>query len=147
MEKVSPAGPVYQAGTLSGNPVAMSAGLAMLHHLNAHPEIYTQLNDQTSYLINGMRKANHLLGLDYTFNHIGSMFTMFFTNTAVEDFDGAKKSDLKVFAEYFQEMLSRGIYLAPSQFESLFISTSITKEIADEIIEAHRSSMEKIHNK
>jgi len=145
MQKVSPAGPVYQAGTLSGNPVAMSAGLAMLQHLNTHPEIYQQLQDQTAYLINGMRKANHLLGLDYTFNHIGSMFTMFFTNGTVDDFEGAKKSDLAMFARYFQAMLSKGIYLAPSQFESLFISTCITKEVADEIIEAHKSSMQQIH--
>lgn len=146
MLQVSPAGPVYQAGTLSGNPIAMSAGLAILKHLKENPQIFTQLNDQTTYLMHGMRKANNLLGLDYTFNHIGSMFTMFFTNTAVEDFDSAKKSDLSAFASYFQSMLSKGIYMAPSQFESLFISTSITKELADTIISAHEASMREIHS-
>jgi glutamate-1-semialdehyde 2,1-aminomutase len=147
MQKVSPAGPVYQAGTLSGNPVAMSAGLAILKYLKENPSVYSQLNKQTEYLIHGMRKANNLLGLDYSFNHIGSMFTMFFTNTAVDNFESAKKSDLKSFASYFQAMLSRGIYLAPSQFESLFISTAITTELADQIIHAHEESMKEIHSK
>jgi glutamate-1-semialdehyde 2,1-aminomutase len=146
MQKVSPAGPVYQAGTLSGNPIAMSAGLAILRHLQANSDIYSKLNTQTEYLIHGMRKANNLLGLDYTFNHIGSMFTMFFTNTAVEDFETAKQSDLNLFASYFQAMLSKGIYLAPSQFESLFISTAITTTIADQIIDAHTKSMKEIHS-
>ena len=145
MQKVSPAGPVYQAGTLSGNPIAMSAGLAILRYLNEHPEIYSHLTAQTDYLVKGFKKANNLLGLDYTVNHIGSMFTMFFTNTAVVDFETAKKSDLPKFAEYFQAMLSRGVYLAPSQFESLFISTAITTEIADQIIHAHSESMKQIH--
>jgi glutamate-1-semialdehyde 2,1-aminomutase len=147
MQKVSPAGPVYQAGTLSGNPIAMSAGLAILTYLKENPQIYTQLNNQTEYLIHGMRKANNLLGLDYTFNHIGSMFTMFFTNVGVTDFDSAKKSDLQMFAAYFQSMLSKGIYMAPSQFESLFISTEINKELADKIIFAHEASMKAIHAK
>lgn len=147
MQKVSPAGPVYQAGTLSGNPIAMSAGLAILTYLKEHPSVYDQLNKQTEYLIHGMRKANNLLGLDYTFNHIGSMFTMFFTNTAVDDFESAKKSDLTSFASYFQAMLSRGIYMAPSQFESLFISTEIKTELADQIIAAHEASMREIHSK
>ena len=146
MQKVSPAGPIYQAGTLSGNPVAMSAGLAILQYLRTTPSIYDELNKQTDYLIHGMKKANNLLGLDYTFNHIGSMFTMFFTNTGIHDFETARKSDLNKFAEYFQAMLSRGIYLAPSQFESLFISTAITKQLADQIIQAHTESMKQIHN-
>lgn len=145
MQKVSPAGPVYQAGTLSGNPIAMSAGLAILRYLNEHPETYSLLTQRTDYLIKGFTKANNLLGLDYSFNHIGSMFTMFFTNTAVVDFETAKKSDLSKFAEYFQAMLARGVYMAPSQFESLFISTAITTEIADQIIHAHSESMKQIH--
>ncbi len=146
MQKVSPAGPVYQAGTLSGNPIAMSAGLTILKYLNEHPDIYNQLSKQTDYLVKGLKKANNLLGLDYTFNHIGSMFTMFFTNTSVVDFETAKQSDLKKFAEYFQAMLSRGVYMAPSQFESLFISTAISTELADQIILAHTESMKQIHN-
>jgi glutamate-1-semialdehyde 2,1-aminomutase len=146
MQKVSPAGPVYQAGTLSGNPIAMSAGLAILGYLNSNPSVYNQLSNQTDYLIQGMRKANNLLGLDYTFNHVGSMFTMFFTNIGVHDFETAKKSDLAKFAQYFQAMLSRGIYMAPSQFESLFISTAITTQLADEIIHAHTESMKEIHH-
>jgi glutamate-1-semialdehyde 2,1-aminomutase len=125
----------------------MSAGLAILKYLKENPSVYNQLNQKTEYLIHGMRKANNLLGLDYSFNHIGSMFTMFFTNTAVDDFESAKKSDLTFFASYFQAMLSRGIYLAPSQFESLFISTAITTELADQIIHAHEASMKEIHSK
>jgi glutamate-1-semialdehyde 2,1-aminomutase len=147
MQTVSPSGPVYQAGTLSGNPIAMSAGLAILKYLKENPSVYSELNNQTEYLIHGMRKVNNLMGLDYTFNHIGSMFTMFFTNTAVDDFETAKKSDLTSFASYFQAMLSRGIYLAPSQFESLFISTAITTELADQIISAHEASIKEVHSK
>jgi glutamate-1-semialdehyde 2,1-aminomutase len=141
MDQVSPAGPVYQAGTLSGNPIAMSAGLAMLHYLNDHSEVYTQLNKISSSIINGIKKENKKAGRNFTVNQIGSMFTVFFTEEEVYDLETAKKSDLGLFAKYFQGMLSKGIYLAPSQFESLFISTAIDAGVAGEIISAHGEVM------
>ncbi|MFL5728329.1 MAG: glutamate-1-semialdehyde 2,1-aminomutase [Cytophagaceae bacterium] len=141
MDFVSPVGPVYQAGTLSGNPVAMSAGLAMLHYLNEHPEVYTKLDKTTEKITRGMAEANKKEGFNFTINRKGSMFTLFFTDAPVRDFETAKKSDLKKFAAYFQSMLNSGIYLAPSQFESLFISAAIDDEIAERIIEAHATAI------
>jgi glutamate-1-semialdehyde 2,1-aminomutase len=141
MDFVSPVGPVYQAGTLSGNPVAMSAGLAMLHYLNEHPEVYGQLEKTSARIVKGFEAANKKAGFNFTINRIGSMFTMFFTEGAVTDFETAKKSDLRMFASYFQSMLASGVYMAPSQFESLFISASVDEKIADQIIEAHTGAI------
>ncbi|MDJ1495485.1 glutamate-1-semialdehyde 2,1-aminomutase [Cytophagaceae bacterium DM2B3-1] len=144
MDFVSPAGPVYQAGTLSGNPVAMSAGLAMLHYLNNHPEVYTRLEEIGNKIVVGMQSNMQKLGVNYTINHVGSMFTIFFTDKPVYDFESAKQSDLQLFAKYFQAMLKRGLYLAPSQFESLFVSTALTNEHIDTIIKANYESLEEI---
>jgi glutamate-1-semialdehyde 2,1-aminomutase len=141
MDFVSPVGPVYQAGTLSGNPVAMSAGLAMLHYLNEHPEVYDQLEKISAKIVEGFEAVNKKAGFNFAINRIGSMFTMFFTESAVTDFDTAKKSDLKMFASYFQSMLASGVYMAPSQFESLFVSASVDDKIADRIIEAHTAAI------
>ena len=91
MDFVSPAGPVYQAGTLSGNPIAMAAGLAMLHHLDTHPEIYDRLEDIGEELTAGINSINSTLGLDYTLNKLGSMYSLFFTSVPVTDFESAKK--------------------------------------------------------
>ncbi|MDJ1466280.1 glutamate-1-semialdehyde 2,1-aminomutase [Xanthocytophaga flava] len=144
MDFVSPAGPVYQAGTLSGNPVAMSAGLAMLHYLNNHPEVYTRLEEIGNKIVVGMQSNMQKLGVNYTINHVGSMFTVFFTDKPVYDFESAKQSDLQLFAKYFQAMLKRGVYLAPSQFESLFVSTALTNDHIDTIIKANYESLEEI---
>jgi glutamate-1-semialdehyde 2,1-aminomutase len=144
MDFVSPVGPVYQAGTLSGNPIAMSAGLAMLHYLNEHPEVYTQLEDTGSKLVTGFSQNLQKLGLTYTINHIGSMFSIFFTDKPVTDFDSAKTSDTLLFGKYFQAMLHKGIYLAPSQYESLFLSTALTNEHIETIIRANYESLEEI---
>ncbi|MDJ1500399.1 glutamate-1-semialdehyde 2,1-aminomutase [Xanthocytophaga agilis] len=144
MDFVSPAGPVYQAGTLSGNPVAMSAGLAMLHYLNEHPEVYTRLEEIGNKIVAGMQSNMQKLGVNYTINHVGSMFTIFFTDKPVYDFESAKQSDLQLFAKYFQAMLKRGVYLAPSQFESLFVSTALTNDHIDTIIKANYESLEEI---
>jgi len=144
MDFVSPSGPVYQAGTLSGNPVAMAAGLAMLRHLDAHPEVYQQLEQTGDALVNGYRESLQKLGLNYTINHLGSMFSLFFTEQPVVDFQTAKTSDTVLFGKYFQAMLRRGVYLAPSQYESLFLSTALTDENIETIVRAHHKSLEEI---
>lgn len=144
MEFVSPAGPVYQAGTLSGNPIAMAAGLTMLHYLNSHPEVYTRLNEIGIQIAAGMATINHRLGHDFTINQLGSMYSLFFTEEAVTDFESAKKSDTALFGKYFQAMLHRGVYLAPSQYESLFLSTALTDGLIGQILQAHEDSMKEI---
>jgi glutamate-1-semialdehyde 2,1-aminomutase len=138
MDYVSPSGPVYQAGTLAGNPIAMSAGLAMLHHLNDNPQVYTYLDHITTKITNGIKENLNQLGLNYSINQIGSMFSLFFTPTHITNFVEAKTSDTAMFGRYFNGMLENGIYLAPAQYESLFVSTAITEEIADQIIAANK---------
>lgn len=144
MEFVSPAGPVYQAGTLSGNPIAMAAGLTMLNYLNTHPEVYTRLKEIGMQLASGMASINHRLGHDFTINQLGSMYSLFFTEESVVDFETAKKSDTALFGKYFQGMLKRGVYLAPSQFESLFLSTALTDDLIGQILQAHEETMKEI---
>jgi glutamate-1-semialdehyde 2,1-aminomutase len=142
MDYISPAGPVYQAGTLSGNPIAMSAGFAMLNHLNSHPEIYEQLEKIGQRLAAGFMANLQKLDKNYTINSIGSMISLFFTDQKVVDFTTAKSTDTDLFGKYFNAMLENGVYLAPSQFESLFLSTAIDEDIADQIIEANYKSLE-----
>lgn len=144
MDFVSPAGPVYQAGTLSGNPIAMAAGLTMLNYLNTHPEVFTRLNEIGSKLVTGIESSLQKLGLNYTINHLGSMYSLFFTDQEVFDFASAKHSDTALFGKYFQAMLKRGVYLAPSQFESLFLSTALSDELIDRIVKANEESLKEI---
>jgi glutamate-1-semialdehyde 2,1-aminomutase len=146
MNWVSPAGPVYQAGTLSGNPIAMAAGMTMLTYLNEHPEVYTQLEQSGNKLTTGFKSSMNKLGLNYTLNHIGSMYTLFFTSNAVTDFASAKSSDLPLFGKYFHAMLDRGIYMGPSQFEAMFLSTALTDEHLDRIIVANEEALGSILN-
>lgn len=141
MDYVSPAGPVYQAGTLSGNPMAMAAGFAMLSYLNEHPEIYPQLEQTTRQICQGYQQANQRLGLNYTINQVGSMFSIFFTEKPVRNFQEAKQSNTEQFKKYFHAMLNRGVYLAPSQYESLFISTAIGAAEVQHIVAAHEAAM------
>ena len=124
MQMVAPAGPMYQAGTLSGNPLAMSAGYQMLKALSRSSSIYRQLEKRSSALEEGFRGNLRKLGLDLTINRVGSMFTLFFTESPVTDYDSAKSADTSKFAAYFNTMLSLGIYLPPSQFEAAFLSLS-----------------------
>ena len=145
MDFVAPAGPVYQAGTLSGNPIAMSAGMAMLQYLQSHPEVYTNLERTTGNMVTGMKKNMEKLGLNYTINQIGSMFSIFFTQQPVTDFESAKTSDTALFGRYFNGMLQRGVYLAPSQYESLFVSTAITDELVAEYVQANFESLREAH--
>ena len=144
MDCVSPVGPVYQAGTLSGNPIAMSAGLAMLHHLNDHPEVYTRLEQIGTKMVDGYRASMAKLGLNYTINHVGSMFTLFFTDQPVTNFEAAKQSDLALFGRYFHAMLAQGVYLAPSQYESLFFSVALEDAHIDHIIAANENALRQI---
>ena len=141
MDCVSPAGKVYQAGTLSGNPIAMSAGLAMLHYLNEHPEVYMQIAHATQRIAEGIRKALIANGLQMTINQIGSMYSLFFTDKPVIDFESAKTSDTQLFGKYFREMLKRGVYLAPSQFESLFVSAALSEADLQHIEQANAEVM------
>ena len=143
MDYVSPQGPVYQAGTLSGNPVAMAAGYAQLSQLNDHPEIYTQLEKTTQQIVAGMEKSVKKHKLNYTFNQIGSMFSIFFTDNKVTDFETAKTCDTEEFGKYFRYMLGHGVYLAPSQFESLFISNQIGKEEISKITDTFGEFLKK----
>ena len=144
MNYVSPQGPVYQAGTLSGNPVSMAAGYAMLSHLNSHPEVYSFIEGQTKKIAEGTRSNLKKLGLNFSTNEIGSMHSLFFTDLKVTDFEKAKKTDTAMFGRYFNEMLEAGIYLPPSQFETLFISNCITDTEVDKFLEASYASLKKI---
>lgn len=128
MEYVSPEGPVYQAGTLSGNPLAMAAGNAQIEYLQGHTEIYDETEKKGAYLENEFLQSAERNNIAIRINRVGSMLSVFFTDTAVIDFKTASKSDTERFKRYFNLMLERGIYLAPSQFEALFLSDAHTKE-------------------
>ena len=124
MELVAPLGPVYQAGTLSGNPVAMAAGLTQLKLLKAHPEVYENLERRGAMLQAGLEEA--LKGMDAQVNRVGSILTVFFTKEPVTGYAQAKSSDLEKFKTWYQGLLSQGIYAAPSQFEAMFLSDAHT---------------------
>ncbi|MFC5558173.1 glutamate-1-semialdehyde 2,1-aminomutase [Ureibacillus thermophilus] len=134
MEKVAPSGPVYQAGTLSGNPLAMTAGIETLSRLT--PETYEYFKKLGDMLETGIRDAATKYNIPHTVNRAGSMIGLFLTNENVVDFKTAQTSDLKLFAEYHRLMLEEGIYLPPSQFEGLFISTAHTEEHIEKTIDA-----------
>ena len=144
MDYVSPQGPVYQAGTLSGNPIAMSAGNVMLRYLNDHDEVYDQIDSSTEAIVQGIEKNLQQLNLPYTINRVGSMFSLFFSAEKVIDFDSARGCDTAKFSAYFRAMLERGVYLAPSQFEALFISTAIGETEIDKTIEANYESLKSL---
>ena len=144
MDFVSPLGPIYQAGTLSGNPLAMAAGLAMLKYLRANPTVYTQINQAGAKLVSGIQAQIEKTGIEATVNHVGSMFTLFFTGERVFDFNTAKTSDTEMFARYFQSMLAQGIYLAPSQYEAMFISTSIDDVVVEKILTASEKALQQL---
>lgn len=144
MEIISPSGPVYQAGTLSGNPLAMSAGYAALNYINEHPEIYDTLEEKSCYLEIGINKAVKTNGKNYQLNRVGSMMTLFFAEEPITNYNSAVKSDTKLFGKFFNEMLSRGIYFPPAQFEALFVSLAHTKEDLDKTILAASEALAKI---
>ncbi|AZQ43822.1 glutamate-1-semialdehyde 2,1-aminomutase [Nonlabens ponticola] len=136
MNHLAPIGPVYQAGTLSGNPLAMSAGLAMLHHLNSNKEVFTSLAKKTEYLHKGIDEALSSKGIDYQINRYGSMMSVHFTDKPVVDFQSAATGNNDWFKKYFHGLLEHGIYLPPSAFESYFLNDALSYADLDKTIHA-----------
>lgn len=143
MNNVAPLGPVYQAGTLAGNPLAMRAGIATLKELSK-PGLYEGINELAKKLVSGLRKALTDTGIKAQVNSIGSLSTLFFAPQAVSSYSDAKRSDTKLYARFFREMLQRGIFLAPSQFEAAFVSASHTAADIDRTIRAAEESLKAI---
>ena len=131
MDYLAPEGPVYQAGTLSGNPIAMSAGYAMLNHLKENPNVFISLKDKTTYLANGINKILQQTTLPYQLNKTGSMISLHFTDEPVVDFKTSQKGDNEYFKRYFHAMLANGVYLPPSAYESYFLNDAISYEDLD----------------
>jgi glutamate-1-semialdehyde 2,1-aminomutase len=144
MEMIAPSGPVYQAGTLSGNPLAMTAGIAALTHIKNHPDVYAVLEEKASMLENGFRENLNKINKNFSLNRAGSMSCLFFTENPVVDFKSALTSDTELYGKYFNEMLSQGIYLAPAQFEAAFISTAHSDEDIEKTISAQQKAFSKI---
>ena len=142
MKFVSPTGPVYQAGTLSGNPLAMAAGNAQIKYLQENPYIYEEIEQKGAYLESEFKKSAEKYGVNVRVNRVGSMMSVFFTDNDVTNFETASKSDTEKFKVYFNEMLKQGIYLAPSQFESLFLSDAHTKADLEKTAAAFDKVME-----
>jgi len=136
MDMIAPLGPVYQAGTLSGNPLAMAAGLATLHELKNHPETYQQLERRSAKLVDGVLTSAKKKGVPLFAHRVGSMFTWFFQPGPVSDWDTAAKSDTQAFAKFHRGMLEQGIYLPPSQFEAMFLSAAHSEDDVEKTIEA-----------
>jgi glutamate-1-semialdehyde 2,1-aminomutase len=141
MEMIAPSGPVYQAGTLSGNPLAMTAGIETLKAIDEDPDFYKKLSASCEYLYDGFRRNIEKLGLNFTLNTCSSMFTLFFTGENVTDFDSAKTSDTAAFTKYFNAMLESGIYLPPSQFEACFVSAAHSTDDLNKTIDANLSAL------
>ncbi len=141
MDVISPVGPVYQAGTLSGNPLAMSAGFAQLSTLENHPELYVELEEKTDYLEKGLRAALNENSVPFQINRVGSMISVFFTKEKVTGYKTASGTDQEFFKLFFHEMLKRGIYLPPSPFESWFLATSLTYNMLDKTIFSAQKSL------
>ncbi|NMH69895.1 glutamate-1-semialdehyde 2,1-aminomutase [Bacillus sp. RO3] len=145
MERIAPSGPIYQAGTLSGNPLAMTAGYETLSQLT--PETYEEFARKADRLEEGLKKAAEKHHIPHVVNRAGSMIGIFFTNEEVTNYEGAKSSDLDMFADYYREMAHEGVFLPPSQFEGLFLSTAHTDEDIEKTLEAAEKAFEKISKK
>ena len=146
MDLVAPLGPVYQAGTLSGNPLAMAAGLATLRHLREQKqEIYPGLDKLSNELVAGIAAAAKDAGVPICHNRVGSMFTWFFARGPVTDWASASKSDTKAFGRFFHGMLDNGVYLPPSQFEAAFLSTAHTEQDIQQTIAVAKQAFAVAH--
>jgi glutamate-1-semialdehyde 2,1-aminomutase len=141
MENVAPAGKVYQAGTLSGNPIAMIAGYTLLQTLNDNPDIYRQLAEKTAYLSGGLQSVLNAAGIVHQVNSIGSMLSVHFAEYPIIDFDAASGANNELFKRFFHAMLEKGIYLPPSAFETWFISNALTIEDMDATIAAAKAAI------
>jgi glutamate-1-semialdehyde 2,1-aminomutase len=141
MEHISPLGNVYQAGTLSGNPLAMIAGYTLLKELKDNPGIYHELEEKGKYLNGGLKKVLDEAGIPFVINQIGSMISVHFSKNPVTDFASASAANNAFFNKFFHAMLNRGVYLPPSAFESWFLSNALTKEDLDKTIEAAKESL------
>ncbi|MBV4357824.1 glutamate-1-semialdehyde 2,1-aminomutase [Pinibacter aurantiacus] len=144
MEVVAPLGNVYQAGTLSGNPIAMIAGYTLLNELNTNPSIYKELDEKTVYLRDGLNEVLKAWGKPYVINQLGSMISIHFSDKPVTDFASAAAANNDLFKKYFHAMLKRGVYLPPSAFESWFLNNALTKEDLDRTIQASKESLKEI---
>jgi len=140
MDMVAPLGPVYQAGTLSGNPLAMAAGYAQLRYLKEHRDLYAKLDQLSGILVAGVAAAAKAAGVRMTYNRVGSMFTWFFTPGPVTDWDSASKSDTEAFGRFFRSMLDAGIYLPPSQYEAAFLGAAHSEEDVKQTITAAKQA-------
>ncbi len=138
MNMVAPSGPVYQAGTLSGNPVAMAAGLSTISILRNNPDIYTRLNRTNTYLLEQLKEVFKEHNFDTVVNQLGSMISLHFTGINIQNFDNAKNANIDLYRNFFHGMLNRGIYLPPSAFESWFLSTTISDQLVDQTVAAAR---------
>ena len=139
MKLIAPSGPVYQAGTLSGNPVAMAAGLRQLKLLRETPDFYKKLNHKADVFFEGMQEAVREAGKPWVVNHIGSLGSIFFTDGPVTNYAEAKTSDTAKFGEYFSYMIQNGIYLAPSQFEAMFLSAAMTEDELEKTLDIFKA--------
>lgn len=141
MEQVAPTGPVYQAGTLSGNPVAMAAGLAQLRILRQHPEYYAQIAENAVFMVENLRKSAKKFNIPLQVNQCGALLCPYFTAEPVESFETAKTSNMEHFRRYFHAMLERGIYIAPSQYEAVFVNVSHSRADIETACEAAEESL------
>lgn len=144
METVAPLGGVYQAGTLSGNPIAMTAGYTLLKELKNNPSLLTELDAKTGYLKDALHKVLRQWGGPYQLNHFGSMLSIFFSSRPVNNFEDAAASNIDLFKKFFHAMLKRGIYLPPSAFESWFLNNALTTEDLDTTVKAVKESLEEV---
>lgn len=142
MDRIAPLGPVYQAGTLAGNPIAVAAGLAQLTYLAEHPEVYTHINAMGDKLFGGIKEIFAKKGINYTVNQVGSIGSIFFTESPVTNFAQAKTADLDCFSRYYKYMLNHGQYIAPAQFEAVFISAAHREEDIEETLHVIESFVE-----
>jgi glutamate-1-semialdehyde 2,1-aminomutase len=145
MDLIAPLGPVYQAGTLSGNPLAMAAGFATVSYLRDHKDIYSKLDKLAGEVVGGVAAAAKDAGITMCHNRVGSMFTWFFTHGPVTDWTSAAKSDTEAFGRFFRTMLENGIYLPPSQFEAAFLSAAHTERDVQQTITAAKQAFAMVH--
>lgn len=140
MQMVSPSGPIYQAGTLSGNPLAMHLGVRLLTYLKQHPEVYIELNQKGTYLKDGLHQVLQAVQVPHQIHQVGSLLTLFFTENPIQSFQDVQSMDEGMFQRYFQALFEQGILLAPSAYEAMFLSMAHTYEELDQCIEAVRTA-------